>query len=176
MLRLGKLFEENYSYHIDFDFYIPVDIRIDYSETDFEEIIEYGDSKRSILEIYKQRYSGKITAITLVNVAKSKISDSQDFRNVTRIRKVPGMKKIFEEDSVNMIDENWKHISCNQDFEVILNENYLMISFCGMTLDRVMTQMNDLEFIFDQNLNLSKIVIKIFDKKSYDLLKEALHL
>ena len=95
---------------------------------------------------------------------------------MTRIRKVPGMKKIFEEDSVNMIDENWKHISCNQDFEVILNENYLMISFCGMTLDRVMTQMNDLEFIFDQNLNLSKIVIKIFDKKSYDLLKEALHL
>lgn len=176
MLRLSKLFEGNYSYRIDFDLYIPVDIRVNYPETDFEEFIVYGDSKKSILEIYKQRHSGKITAITLVNAAKSKISDIQDFRSITKIRKVPGLKKTFDRNMVDIIDENWKKECCSQDFEVILNEDCLMISFCGMGLDRVMTQMKDLEFVFDQNLNLSKIIIKKIDAKSHDLLKDALYL
>lgn len=175
MLNLKKLFDETYSYTVDYDLYVPFDLKINYTKKDMtggNYCISIGSSK-SVLEIYIESSTGKVNSITLVSVDpnRRRLGTIENLNAVTVIDKVPGLSL----DS-KVENENYIYVDCENDFEVVLGKKNIVIVFQSTSKDRLITKMKDIFFVFDQELKLSKIFLEIPDKNTFEFLKKALYL
>lgn len=179
MLNLKKLFDETYSYTVDYDLYVPFDLKINYTKNDMTRgnyyCINIGSSK-SILEIYIESSTGRVNSITLVSVDpnKRRLGTIKNLEAITVIDKVPGLSLDWKMEKEN--DSYVNYVNCDNDFEVVLSKTNIVIVFQSTGEDRVITKMRDILFVFDQELKLSKIFLEFPDKNTFEFLKKTLYL
>lgn len=186
MLKLERLFDGIYSCDIEFDSYVPVDLKINYTfklqmstvkkkEEESNIFCIFIGTHKSILELYVESDTGRIVSVTLVHVDKCKrrLGTIERSSSAVVINKIPGIGVDVKTEKGNGF---WVYVNYENDFEVILDEIGLLIVFQEMKADRVVTQMNDFAVVFDERLGLSKIFIKFSDKYAFAFLKKVLEL
>lgn len=176
MLKLKKLFVEQYSNNIEYDLYIPFDLKVTYSKIGSERFYMMGNNVNSILEIYTDIYTGKVTSITLVAPNRSRTGKIKLADDIIFLDKVPGLA-VDDYKDVEVIEENgWGYVRITNEFEVILDKSSILVEFQNAKKDRVATKMKNVILVFDEELRLSKIIIREIKERDIEILKKSLRI
>ena len=90
--------------------------------------------------------------------------------------KVPGLA-VDDYKDVEVIEENgWGYVRITNEFEVILDKSSILIEFQNAKKDRVATKMKNVILVFDEELRLSKIIIREIKERAIEILKKSLRI
>ena len=78
---------------------------------------------------------------------------------------------------MEVIEENgWGYVRITNEFEVILDKSSILVEFQNAKKDRVATKMKNVILVFDEELRLSKIIIREIKERDIEILKKSLRI